>query len=80
MANDIKISKAGRQEIKRLALPECLDAAEKIAQACNAQSSWGGYKAIMGSSAAVVLGYTHEANVDNARAQRILRNVNAGRS
>lgn len=57
--------------------------AERIKDACNAQSSWGGYY-----SAATVRGDRVRARVwsigpkareDNARNQRLIRNLDAGR-
>lgn len=79
MSDQITVTRQAREAIKKLALPLCVEAAEKIADACNAQSSWGGYEGFEGSSAGVVTGLTHEAQEDNARVQRILKNVNAGR-
>lgn len=62
---------------------EIANRAEAIAEACNAQSSWGGYE-----SGEETQNWRASANVwtiddrgaqDNARAQRMLRNVDAGR-
>lgn len=54
--------------------------AERIAAACNAQSSWGGYEATSRANpvqraAAYVWTREREAVADNARNNRILRNL-----
>lgn len=81
MAKDgeVSISKAGRNKVKDLAVPLCFEAAKKIADASNAQSSWGFYGAFPNAHSAVVAGLVHEADKDNARAQRILRNLDEGK-
>lgn len=57
--------------------------AERIEAACNGQSSWGGYEseAEMGRTRAVarVWSIGPEAVEDNARNQRLIRNLDAGR-
>ena len=75
----IQITKKARKELKKLLQPHCMESAQKIADSCNMQSSWGGYTAIDAGNRAVVVGLTHEASVDNARAQRILKSVSHGR-
>ena len=64
-------------------LADLRERAKKIADACNMQSTWGGYY-----SAAVVRGDRARARVwsigpkaaeDNARNQRLIRNLDAGR-
>ena len=60
----------------RLLTPTLNDCAEKIADACNAESSWGFYKAYPHEDAARV------AVLDtgsDARTNRLLRNLEAGR-
>lgn len=69
----IKITKAGREALKAALAPHCMKAAEEIADASNRESSWGFYRADALGNGAVVAALTHEANADNARAQRLLR-------
>ena len=70
-----------RREAKVLA--DLKQRAERIEAACNAQSSWGGYEseAEMGRTRAVarVWTITSGAVADNARNQRLIRNLDAGR-
>jgi hypothetical protein len=59
-------------------------AAERIAAACNGQSTWGGYEASSRPNptqraAAYVWTIEPEAVADNARNQRLIRNLDAGR-
>lgn len=55
--------------------------AAAIRDACNAQSSWGGYVSGPASdgSGAQVWAIDPHATVDNARANRLLRALDAGR-
>lgn len=55
--------------------------AEAVADACNAESSWGGYKATHGGRSRArssVWTVEPEAVADNARNNRIVRNLDAG--
>ncbi len=79
-SSHIKISDEVRKQIKQLAMPLVSDSAKKIADASNDQSSWGFYWAQADdTSAAVTVALHPDAAADNARANRILRNVDAGR-
>jgi hypothetical protein len=78
--------KINRDNFRRLRTsPEALalvaDRAEAVAEACNAQSSWGGYEARSSASGnrarAQVWTIEREAVVDNARNQRLIRNIGA---
>ena len=76
MAVPFKITEAKRAELHRLLRPVLAEKAERIADACNAQSSWGFYKAYPHEDAARV------AVLDtgsDARTNRLLRNMEAGR-
>lgn len=57
--------------------------AERIKDACNAQSSWGGYYSAAtvagGRARARVWSIGPKAREDNARNQRLIRNLDAGR-
>lgn len=68
-------------QLRQAHLPLVEEAAESIAEACNAESSWGGY-----DSAASNDGYTATGRVwefdnreDEARNNRLIRNLDAGR-
>ena len=56
--------------------------AEAVAQACNSQSSWGGYEASQqpgrNRARSIVWTIEGEAVADNARNNRIVRNLGAG--
>ena len=76
MAIRLKWTSTARGELKALLAPVLAERAEKIADACNAQSSWGFYKAYPHEDAARV------AVLDtgsDARTNRLLRNLEAGR-
>lgn len=82
----IRVSRAGREQVKDLAIPLCKKAARRIADKCNDQSSWtgpekspGGYVSIDDARVGVVFALTHAADADNSRTQRLLRNVSAGK-
>lgn len=78
MSEKIKISDKAREQIKALMVPIVHESADKIAKACNDESSWGFYVAKKTPGGAAVVALTHEAAKDNARAQRILRCLKAG--
>ena len=78
--------KVNRDEFRRLrtspaALALVASRAEAIAAACNAASSWGGYEARSSAAGnrarAQVWTIEREAVVDNARNQRLIRNIGA---
>lgn len=55
--------------------------AEAVAEACNRDSSWGGYQASHGGRSrarSAVWTIEPEAVADNARNQRLIRNLDAG--
>lgn len=52
--------------------------AQAIVDACNAQSSWGGYVVRNDADSSSIFTIEREADVDNARNNRILRNLDAG--
>lgn len=73
---------AGLAEAKRLAGAELGTRAAAIAEACNAESSWGGYfsEVDLGDpDHPVARVWSADARDDEARDQRILRNLDAGR-
>lgn len=78
MTRPIRISDKARDQIKALMVPYVHESADRIAKACNEQSSWGFYFAKKTDDSAAVVAMVHEAAEDNARAQRILRNLRAG--
>jgi hypothetical protein len=57
--------------------------AQAIADACNAESSWGGYRwapeELNKRPSANVWSYSAHARADNARSNRLLRALDAGR-
>ena len=57
--------------------------AKAVADACNVQSSWGGYHSAVSTEGnrprARVWSVGPKADEDNARNQRMLRNMDAGR-
>lgn len=81
-------SKRAYGNLLRLLTPTLNDRAEKIAAACNAESSWGFYKADpdesfkggwVGESLPSPRVYALNAKADDARGNRLLRNLEAGR-
>lgn len=77
--SQVHITKTARAQIKALMMEHVHSAADRIADACNEQSSWGFYTTVKDENGAAVFTLVHEAVVDNQRAQRILRNVDRGR-
>lgn len=78
----LKINRGGFNELRTSQQAQALvdREAERVADACNAQSSWGGYEATSRSNpkrraAAYVWTIEREAVVDNARNNRLLRNL-----
>ena len=72
----------------RLLTPTLNDCAEKIADACNTESSWGFYKADtaedfvgrwVGEELPSPRVYALHAKTDDGRGNRLLRNLEAGR-
>lgn len=75
---DFKLSRRARDQLLDLLDPLLVESAERIAAACNSESSWGGYHAFAkGRRAGVVA--EGRAAADNARSQRMLRNLDVGR-
>lgn len=81
-----------RVEVKRSAIRALLTSeavradvarrAEAVADACNRASSWGGYEATHGGRSrarSLVWTIEREAVADNARNNRIIRNLDAAR-
>lgn len=70
------LTQGKRDALKRLLQPKLVEAANRIEGACNAESSWGFYRA-----------YAHEGVTrvavlnqgSDARTNRLLRNLEAGR-
>ena len=83
MANRLQFSNSGFRKIMRSAnvQRDIEKRAERIAAACNAQSSWGGYEWAPASSGsgAQVWSISDHARADNARSNRMLKNLDAGR-
>ena len=80
MANiDFRLSDRARAELRALLDPVLAESAERVAAACNRQSSWGGYHAYAETGRAGVVTESRSASIDNARSQRLLTNLEAGR-
>ena len=77
MAIKFRLTDAKRAELKALLAPVLDERAEKIAAACNAESSWGFYKAYPHEGAARVAALRKDSD---ARTNRLLRNLEAGRA
>ena len=76
MAIKLKWTPTARDELKALLAPVLSERAEKIADACNAESSWGFYKAYPHEDAARVSALRKDSD---ARTNRLIRNLKAGR-
>lgn len=74
----IEVPRSARKQIKKAAMGACISAAERIAKACNEESSWGFYEAFEGHDKAFVVGLVHKNSSANERAARILRNIHRG--
>ena len=68
-----------RKELKDLLDPLIQRGAEQIADACNAESSWGGYHADTDTPGIARVWADSKASVDAARSQRLIRNLDRGR-
>ena len=76
MAVKFKLTQAKRDELKRLLTPVLAESADRIADACNEASSWGAYRAHHHPDVARVSVYN---DASDARTNRLLRNLDAGR-
>lgn len=70
---------AGLAEIKRLAGALLAERARAIEAACNADSSWGGYHSAVDASGMSARVWSADRRNDEARDQRLLRNLDAAR-
>lgn len=83
MADRLKINRAALDALtsgpQSLAL--ALGSAKAIADACNAESSWGGYEfdGEVGPDGAEARVFSIGENDDDARRDRMVRNLDAGR-
>lgn len=75
----VEINPAGMAEIRRLAGAMLAERATAIEDACNAQSSWGGYHSAVDSSGMTARVWSADRRNDEARDQRLLRFLDAGR-
>lgn len=73
---EIKLSKAVRDQINKLAMPQVKKSAEAIERACNEQSSWDFYRTYHHDDASRVAALNAG---DNARSNRLVRNADRGR-
>lgn len=76
MAIKLKWTSTARGELKALLAPVLAERAEKVADACNAESSWGFYQAYPHEDAARVAALNQRSD---ARTNRLIRNLKAGR-
>ena len=76
MAIKLKWTPTARDELKALLTPVRAERAEKSADACNAESSWGFYQAYPHEDAARVSALRKDSD---ARTNRLIRNLKAGR-
>ena len=77
MAVTIKWRSGAREQLKSLLAPTLAARANAIADACNAESSWGFYRAYPHEGAARVAALNQQSD---GRTNRLLRNLEAGRS
>lgn len=77
LVGKVNISKADRRKIHGELNPHIRKAANSIGDACNQQSSWGGYKVEHNANRSVVVAVNAK---DNARSNRLLRNADRGRA
>ena len=76
MALKFNLTRAKRNELKRLLAPVLAESADRIADACNGASSWGAYRAHHHPDVARVSVYN---SASDARTNRLLRSLDAGR-
>lgn len=77
MAPKITIPKSTRKTMHKLLMPHIRAAAERVEAACNAESSWGFYKAYHDDDASRVA--VLSAGAKDGRSNRLVRNIEAGR-
>lgn len=75
---EFTIDAGGMQKIFDAAGELLVERAEAIAQACNDDSTWGGYHAVVDEDRQSARVYSADGRNDEARDQRLLRNLDAG--
>ena len=75
----LKWNPAGLAAIDAAASRLLEERAAAIAEACNRDSSWGGYHSAPSSDGQAAQVWSADARNDEARDQRLIRNLDAGR-
>lgn len=79
MAVKIVFNSAGFKALEKLAQQSLGDRARAIADACNAESSWGGYESDVSHDGRTAQVWSADGpHNDESRSQRLLKNVDAG--
>ena len=75
----MRITPRQRDQLHELLMPLLRRSAQQIADACNAESSWGGYDVSVDERAVRVMTHDRHATGDDQRSNRLIRNMDAGR-